>query len=332
MKAVTIKRYGAPDVLRLENIKKPSHKEDEVLIRINAIPVTTEDPLQRKGEPYFTRLFLGLTKPKNFVLGAEFSGEIESIGKNVNEFKIGDKVFGHSGKNLGCYAEYVCVQEQGLLLKRPKNMNDEDVAPVCTFMAAWNFMAALAKVKSNQKVLINGASGTVGSAAVQIAKSFGANVTGVCSTANMNVVRSLGADKVIDYTCDKFTENGEVYDIIFDVADKSSFYYCKNSLTINGIYLNPVLKVSFLIQMLWTKIFGKKKVMFSATGLLSISKRKRFLKEITKLFERGKLKTIIDKRYSLEQIVEAHKHIESGNKKGNVVINLYQTRETSTIE
>lgn len=182
-------------------------------------------------------------------------------------------------------------------------------------------MVALAKVKDNQKVLINGASGTVGSAAVQIAKSFGANVTGVCSTANMDVVRSLGADEVIDYTCDKFTENGELYDVIFDVANTCSFYDCKNSLTKKGIYLNPVLKVSTLFQMLWTKMFSKKKVMFSATGLRSISIRKVFLKELTELFEKGKLNTIIDKRFNLEQIAEAHRYIESGSKKGNVIIN-----------
>lgn len=317
-----ITKYGTPDVLKLGNIQKPIAKDDEVLVRIKAIPITTEDPLQRKGEPYFTRLFLGLTRPKKTVLGAEFSGVIETTGRNVTMFKTGDKVFGHSGQNLGCYAEYVCVQEKGLLIKRPANMKDEDVAPVCTFMAAWNFMVALAKVKNNQKVLINGASGTVGSAAVQIAKSFGANVTGVCRTTNMNLVKSLGADKVIDYTCDNFTENGEVYDIIFDVANKHSFYRCRNSLNKNGIYLNPVLTLSILIQMLWTRAFSNRKVMFSATGLKPISKRKTYLVELTTLFEAGKLKTIIDKRYSLEQIIEAHRYIESGDKKGNVIINL----------
>ena len=322
MKAIIIDKYGAPDVLKLENIEKPTPKGNEVLIKLNAIPITTEDPLQRKGEPYFTRLFLGFTKPKHPILGAEFSGEIEEIGKDVTKFKVGDKVFGHSGQNLGCYAEYVSVHENGLLLKKPKNMSDEDVAPVCTFMAAWNFLVALANVKNSQKVLINGASGTVGSAAVQIAKSFGANVTGVCSPTNLDMVKSLGADKVIDYTSDNFTENGERYDIIFDVANKTSFYRCKNSLTKNGIYLNPVLKISSLFQMVWTKIFSKKKVMFSATGLRSIEIRKAFLKKLTELFEKGKLKTVIDRRYSLEQIVEAHTYIESGNKKGNVIVNL----------
>lgn len=208
MRVVTIKRYGTPDVLKLDSLEKPTPKDDEVLVKIQAIPITTEDPLQRMGKPYFTRLFLGFTKPKKSVLGAEFSGNIEAIGKNVTLFDIGDSVFGHSGSNLGCYAEYVCVKQNALILKRPLNISDEAAAPVCTFMAAWNFMVVLAKVTPNQKVLINGASGCVGSAAVQIAKSFGAIVTGICSTANIVLVKSLGADNVIDYTTHNFTVNG----------------------------------------------------------------------------------------------------------------------------
>lgn len=322
MRVVKITKYGTPDVLKLNSLEKPTPKDDEVLVKIQAIPITTEDPLQRTGKPYFTRLFLGLTKPKRSVLGAEFSGQIEAIGKNVTLFDIGDKVFGHSGPNLGCYAEYVCVKQNGLILKSPLNMSDEEVAPVCTFMAAWNFMVVLAKVKPNQKVLINGASGCVGSVAVQIAKSFGANVTGVCSTTNIDVVKYLGANQVIDYTTHNFTENGELYDIVFDVANKSAFSNCKRSLAKNGIYLNPVLTVSILMQMILSRIFSRRKVKFFATGLLSVTKRKGYLKEISKLFEEKDLKTIIDKRYPLEQIIEAHRYIESGNKKGNVIVKM----------
>ena len=322
MRVVTITKYGTPDVLKLNSLEKPKPKDDEVLVKIQVIPITTEDPLQRMGKPYFTRLFLGVTKPKKSVLGAEFSGQIEAIGKNVTLFDIGDSVYGHSGSNLGCYAEYVCVKQNGLILKSPLNMSDEEVAPVCTFMAAWNFIVVLAKVTPNQKVLINGASGCVGSAAVQIAKSFGAIVTGVCSAANMPLVKSLGADNVIDYTTQNFIENDVLYDIIFDVANKRAFSNCKKSLTKNGIYLNPVLKVSTLIEMLLTRMFSKKKVKFCATGLLSITKRKGYLKEISKLFEGKELKTIIDKRFCLEQIIEAHRYIESGNKKGNVIVKM----------
>jgi len=322
MRVVKITKYGTPDVLMLDCLEKPKPKDDEVLVKIQAIPITTEDPLQRMGKPYFTRLFLGFTKPKKSVLGAEFSGQIEAIGKNVTLFDIGDSVYGHSGSNLGCYAEYVCVKQNGLILKSPLSMSYEEVAPVCTFMAAWNFMVVLAKVKPNQKVLINGASGCVGSAAVQIAKSFGAIVTGVCSTTNIEVVKSLGADQVIDYTTHSFTENNELYDLIFDVANKSAFSNCKRSLAKNGIYLNPVLTVSILMQMILSRIFSRRKVKFSATGLLSISKRKGCLKEISKLFEGKKLKTIIDKSYPLEQIIEAHRYVESGNKKGNVIVKM----------
>lgn len=322
MRVVKITKYGTPDVLKLDCLEKPIPKDDEVLVKIQAIPITTEDPLQRMGKPYFTRLFLGLTKPKKSVLGAEFSGQIEAIGKNVTLFDIGDSVYGHSGSNLGCYAEYVCVKQNGLILKSPLNMSDEEVAPVCTFMAAWNFMVVLAKVKPNQKVLINGASGCVGSAAVQIAKSFGANVTGVCSTTNIDVVKSLGANQVIDYTTHNFIENGQLYDIVFDVANKSAFSNCKKSLAKNGIYLNPVLTVSILMQMILSRIFSRRKVKFSATGLLSVTKRKGYLKEVSKLFEEKELKTIIDKSYPLEQIIEAHRYIESGNKKGNVIVKM----------
>ena len=189
-------------------------------------------------------------------------------------------------------------------------------------MTAWNFFRAQANIQSGQKILINGASGSVGSAAVQIAKGFGAEVTGVCSTTNLEMVKSLGADRVIDYTNEDFTKNGQSYDIIFDVAGKSTFSQCKNSLKQRGIYLNPVLTLSILLQMFWTSMFNSKKVKFSATGLRPLPERLANLKELIKLFEAGKLKTIIDKSYQLEQIVEAHRYVESGHKRGNVVINV----------
>ena len=263
MKAIICTKYGSPEVLQVTQMEKPVPKDDEVRVKILAFPVTTEDPLQRIGKPYFTRLFLGLFKPKKSVLGAEFSGEIETIGKNVTLFKVGDKVFGHSGMRLGCYAEYMCMSEKGMILEMPPNLSFEQAAPICTSMAAWNFLKALANVTNTQKVLINGASGCVGSVAVQISKRAGAEVTGVCSTANLNKVEAIGADKVIDYTKEDFTENNEKYDIIFDVVGKSTFLRCKNSLKENGIYLSAVLKFSVLLQMYWTKLFSKKKVFFS---------------------------------------------------------------------
>lgn len=322
MKAVICTKYGPPEVLQIKEVDMPVPKNNEILVKINAIPVATEDPLQRQGKPYFTRPFFGFTKPKKSIMGAEFAGEIAAVGMDVKLFKEGDPVFGHSGFGSGCYAEYVCMPEEGLLSIKPENISDEEAAPICASMAAWNFLKEMADIQSGQQVLINGASGAVGAAAVQIAKVFGAEVSGVCSTANMEMVKSLGADRVIDYTIEDFTKNDQIYDIIFDVADKSSFSKCKTSLKNKGIYLSPVLRLSVLIQMFWTKLFSSKKVLWSATGLQPLQKRQSFLKELVKLFEAGKLKTVIDKSFHLEQIVQAHRYVESGQKKGNIVITM----------
>lgn len=322
MKAIAYTKYGSADVFKMVTIDRPVPKDNEVLVSIKSIPISTEDPLQREGRPYFTRVFFGLLKPRKTVLGAEFAGEVVAIGKKVTKFNRGDRVFGHAGKRLGCYAENVCVSQDGLVLKMPTALSFESAAPVCTFLAAWNFVVALGHIESGQKILINGASGAVGSSAVQIARALGAEVTGVCSTKNMELVKSLGAHQVIDYANNDFTQNGEQYDLIFDVANKCPFRDCKHSLKRRGIYLNPVLQVSVLIQMYWIRLFSKRKVMFSATGLQSVSKRKAFLKELVKLFDNEKLKTIIDKRYSLHEVSEAHRYIESGNRSGNVVVNV----------
>ncbi|MEN8138340.1 MAG: NAD(P)-dependent alcohol dehydrogenase [Bacteroidota bacterium] len=322
MKAVTCTKYGPPEVLQLKELEKPIPKDNEILIRIFTVAVATEDPLQRKGKPYFTRVIIGFTKPKKSILGTEFAGEIEAVGKDVKQFKIGDRIFGSTGSNFGCYAEYVCISEAGLLSIKPPNITNEEATPVCSALTAWNFLKVKANIRSGQKILINGASGSVGSAAVQIAKVFGMEVTGVCSTANLEMVKSLGADRVIDYTNEDFIKNGLTYDVIFDVAGKSSFSKCKNSLKQRGIYLNPVLTLSILFQMFWTTMFNSKKVKFSATGLRPLPERLANLKDLIKLFETGKLKTFIDKSYKLEQIVEAHRYVESGHKRGNVVINV----------
>lgn len=322
MKAVICTKYGPPEVLQLKEVEKPIPKDNEIRIRIFTVAVATEDPLQRKGKPYFARIIIGFTKPKKSILGTEFAGEIDAVGKDVKLFKKGDQVFGSTGSNFGCYAEYVCIPEEGLLSIKPPNITHEEATPVCSALTAWNFLRTKANIQSGQKILINGASGSVGSAAVQIAKVFGAEVTGVCSTANLEMVKSLGADSVIDYSNENFTKNGQTYDIIFDVASKSAFSQCKNSLKQKGIYLNPVLKLSILLQMFWTSMFNSKKVMFSATGLRPLPERLANLKELIKLFEDGKLKTIIDKSYQLEQIVEAHRYVESGQKRGNVMINV----------
>jgi NADPH:quinone reductase-like Zn-dependent oxidoreductase len=328
MKAIVCTKYGPPDILQLKEAEKPTPKDDEVLIRIYAVAVTAEDPLNRKGDPFIIRFATGFMKPKKPIQGAEFAGEIEAIGKDVKLFKEGDQVFGSTGTDFGCYAEYVCMSEEGFLAIKPANMTYEEAAPVCGALAAWNFLKEKANIKNGQKVLINGASGAVGTAAVQIAKYFGAEVTGVCSTTNVEMVKSLGADKVIDYTKEDFTKTGQSYDIIFDAVSKSTFSRCKGALTQKGVYLSTVLRLPILLQMLWTSKIGRKKAVFSATGLRPVPERLIFLKELIKLIEVGKIRTVIDRRYPLEQIAEAHRYVEQGHKKGNVVVTFEHNNKT----
>jgi len=267
-------------------------------------------------------------RPIQPILGAEFAGEIVAVGKGVTLFAEGDHVFGSTGTAFGCYAEYVCVPEDGFLAKKPGNLTYEEAAPVCGALAAWNFLKDKARIQGGQKVLINGASGSVGTAAVQIARYIGAEVTGVCSTKNLELVRSLGADKVVDYTKEDFTKTGETYDVIFDLTSESSFSRCKRSLAQNGVYLSAVLRLPILLQMLWTSKIGSKKAMFSATGLRPVPKRLAFLKELIELIEAGKLRTVIDRRYTLEHTADAHQYVEEGHKRGNVVITVEHDNET----
>ena len=320
MKAVLCTKFGPPDVLQLREVREPKPKDNEVLIRIYATTVVKEDPDWR-ASPGFN----GLLRPKNPILGQELAGEVEAIGRDVTRFRPGDQVFGIDA--FGAYAEYKCMHEDRALTIKPVNMSYEDAASVPNgALTALSFLRDQGNIQSGQTVLIYGASGSVGTAAVQLAKCYGAEVTGVCSATNLEWVKSLGADRVIDYIQEDFTENGKTYDIIFDAVGKHSFSRCKGSLKDEGIYLTTVPTPVIMLQALWPAKRGKK-VKFAAAGLRPASEKIRDLVFLTKWIEAGKIKAVIDRCYSLEQMAEAHRYVEKGHKKGNVVITVGQNNK-----
>jgi NADPH:quinone reductase-like Zn-dependent oxidoreductase len=329
MKAIVWTKYGSPDVLQLKEIAKPTPEANEVLIKIYATTVTAGDCEARNLRmPILIRLpmrmYVGLTKPKRIaVLGQELAGEIEAIGKDVKRFKVGDQVFGTTGLSFGTYAEYICLPEtsaMGVLATKPANMSYEEAAAVPTGgLEALHFIRkgnTLASVRG-EKVLILGAGGSIGTFAVQLARYFGAEVTGVDSTGKLEMLRSIGADHVIDYTQEDFTRNGETYDVIFDVPGKSSFSRSIRSLRANGRYLLANPGLSHTLQGPWTSMRSGKKVIFGAA-----SQRTEDLIFLRDLIEAGQIKAVIDRRYSLEQIPEGHRYVDTGQKKGNVVITI----------
>lgn len=318
MKAVLCIKYGTPDVLQLREVAKPTPRDNEVRIRIVATTVGPASCAFRKADPFMVRFVYGLSRPRLSILGTELAGEIDAVGKDVKLFKVGDQVFGTSANSFGTHAEYKCLPETGVLTKKSDSMTHEDAAGVCDgALTALTFLRDKGKIQRGQKVLINGASGAVGIYAVQLAKYYGAEVTGVCSEANFELVRSHGADQVVNYSKVDFTKTGHTYDVIFDAVGKSSFARCKGSLTQQGIYLSTELSLGIIVQMLWTSKSSGKKAMFAATGLMQ---NKENLDYLSALFEAGKLKAVIDRRYSLEQIAEAHRYVDKGHKKGNVII------------
>lgn len=323
MKAMVATAYGAANVLELQDVNMPIAKEDEVLVKIYASSATTADGMMLSGTPYFGRLFTGLTKPKTPIPGTGFAGVVEAVGKNVDSFQPGDRVFGETTFGFSTNAEFVTVPENGVIIPMPDNMSYIEAATFCDGpLTSFNFLKNLAQLQTGQKVLINGASGSLGTAAVQLAKYFGAEVTGVCSTRNIGLVKSLGADHVIDYTKEDFTQGKIHYDIIYDTIGASSFKECKSVLTSGGQYVSPVLKFPLLLQMIWTSKFGSQKAKFAATGLSSDNELRSMLNVLTAIFKEGKLKPVIDRQYPLAKLVEAHTYIATGRKKGNVVINI----------
>lgn len=321
MKAILCTRYGAPDVLQLREIEKPVPRDNEVLIKVHATTATTAGLSGRTGKPVFARLFSGLTKPKQAILGIELAGEIEAVGKDVNLFQVGDQVFGMTGATTpGAYAEFKCMPEEGALARKPAQMTYEEAAAVVEGgITALNFFKNRADIQPGQQVLIYGASGAVGTASVQVAKALGAKVTGVCSGRNFDLVKSLGADHLIDYTQEDFTRNGQKYDVIFDTVGKRSFSQCKESLTSHGLYLDSG-NAATILSMLWTSLSGGKKAVLLASYVRSASAIKNDLLALKELIEAGKIQPVIDRHYPLEGTAEAHNYVETGRKRGNVVI------------
>jgi NADPH:quinone reductase-like Zn-dependent oxidoreductase len=320
MKAAVHASFGSPDVLTVTDLPKPAPGDDEVLVKIRAAVVGVVDSLARRGKPAYARVQFGLRRPKFPVLGCDFAGQVEAIGCGVTEFAV-DEVFGTIAPRFGAHAEYVCVSQHGALALKPTGLTYPQAAALVD-ATALSFLRDKAHLRSGQTILINGASGAVGSAAVQLAKHLGAIVTGVCSGPHAEFVRKLGADDVIDYAETDFTRTGTTYDVIFDVAGRSSFARSRRALSGTGIYLTTAPSAGIFLAMPWTSRFGAKKAVAAFTGLRSANAKRNDLVHIAELTAASQLAAVVDACYPLDRIADAHRHIDVGHKAGNVVVTM----------
>ena len=321
MKAAVYSRYGPADVVTVEDVPDPVPSGNQVLVRIHAATVGVVDSLARQGAPFYARFAFGLRRPKFAILGSDFAGQIEAAGPGVTRFAVGDQVFGTTAPRFGAHAERVCLSEQAALAPKPANLTYAEAAALADGTALC-FLRDKAGLQCGQTIVINGASGAVGTAAVQLARHFGATVTGVCSGANIELVRELGADMVIDYTMTDFTRTGQTYDVIFDVAGKSSFTRCRAALNRTGSYLTTAPSPAILLQMPWTSRRGGKKAVVAFTGLRPPSEKRKDLLYIRDLTEASTLTPVIAASYPLRRIADAYRHVDAGHKRGNVVVTM----------
>jgi NADPH:quinone reductase-like Zn-dependent oxidoreductase len=319
MRAVVHDRYGPPDVLRLDEVERPAPKDDEVLVRVHATTVNRTDCGFRQPRPFFVRFFSGLLRPKNRILGSELAGEVEAVGARVTDFEVGDHVFGVNADRFGAHAEFVCVRESAPLAHKPATMTFEEAAAVCDGVIIALACLRGGALREGQTIVIYGASGSIGTAAVQLARHLGAHVTAVCNTTNVDIVRSLGANEVIDYLQEDFTRSGKTYDVILDAVGKHSFRRCRRSLKPGGIYIETDLGFIWHVPLLavLTRWIGSKRVMLPIPRYTR--ENVRFLKE---LLEAGAYRPVIDRTYPLEDVVEATRYVETERKTGNVVLTL----------
>ncbi len=320
MKAIVYDKYGPPDVLQLKEVEKPAPKDNEVLIRAHSTTVTSADSRVRSlnvppGFGLISRLFLGVSRPRQPILGTELAGEIESVGKDVGNFKVGDQVFAFSGAGMGCHAEYKCMPEDGAVALKPPILTCEEAAAISFGGTTALYFFRRGKLQSGERVLVNGASGSVGTAAVQLARHFGADVTGVCSAANVELVRSLGATHVIDYSKEDFTHNGETYDVIVDTVGTAPFSRSKDSLREGGRLLMVLAGLPEMLRVPWVFMTSSKRIIAGVAP-----ERAANLRFLAELAQTGAFRPVIDRCYPFEQIAEAHRYVDTGRKKGNVVI------------